>query len=115
MWLRNEIKNKTTRSHLPDRKMGMLPIDPNPSWKLRRRAVFGSLIFAALIILYVTIKGEDSGLFETLALGSFGLIGVIVAAYIGGAVYEDVKLHPQILDFQKNQEGQEEEIEDLVQ
>ena len=115
MWLRNEIKNKTTRSHLPDRKMVMLPIDPNPSWKLRRRAVFGSLIFAALIILYVTIKGEDSGLFETLALGSFGLIGVIVAAYIGGAVYEDVKLHPQILDFQKNQEGQEEEIEDLVQ
>ena len=54
--------------------------------------------------------------FENINFSSTDLgIGVIVAAYIGGAVYEDVKLHPQILDFQKNQEGQEEEIEDLVQ
>ncbi len=91
----------------------MNEIDPNPSWKLRRRAVFGSLIFAGLIILYVTIKGEDSGLFQTLALGSFGLIGAIVAAYIGGAAYEDVRLHPQILDFQERQ--REESMEDEVQ
>lgn len=91
----------------------MNEIDPNPSWKLRRRAVFGSLIFAGLIILYVTIKGEDSGLFQTLALGSFGLIGAIVAAYIGGAAYEDVRLHPQILDFQERQ--QEESMENEVQ
>ena len=62
---------------MPSREMVMNDIDPNPSWKLRRRAVFGSLIFAGLIILYVTVKGEDSGLFQTLALGSFGLIGAI--------------------------------------
>ena len=98
---------------MPSREMVMNDIDPNPSWKLRRRAVFGSLIFAGLIILYVTVKGEDSGLFQTLALGSFGLIGAIVAAYIGGAAYEDVRLHPQILDFQERQ--QEEEIEDNLE
>jgi hypothetical protein len=64
-----------------------------PSWKLRRRAVFTSLIFGMLIVSYVAIQGRDSGLNETLALGGFGLIGAVVAAYIGGAAYEDVRLH----------------------
>jgi hypothetical protein len=63
-----------------------------PSWKMRRRAVFGSLIFGMAIISYITIRGVDSGLNETLALGGFGLIGAVVAAYIGGAAYEDVRL-----------------------
>jgi len=63
-----------------------------PSWKFRRRAVFGSLIFAAIIISYVTFKLEDNGISETLALGAFGLMGAIVAAYIGGATYQDIKM-----------------------
>lgn len=63
-----------------------------PSWRLRRRAVFGSLLFGMLIVAYVTVRGVDSGLNETLALGGFGLIGAVVAAYIGGAAYEDVRL-----------------------
>ena len=64
-----------------------------PSWRMRRRAVFGSLMFGMAIVVYVTIRGVDSGLNETLALGGFGLIGAVVAAYIGGAAYEDVRLH----------------------
>ena len=64
-----------------------------PSWRLRRRAVFGSLVFGMLIVTYITVRGVDSGLNETLALGAFGLIGAVVAAYIGGAAYEDVRLH----------------------
>ena len=63
-----------------------------PSWKFRRRAVFGSLIFAACVIIYVAWKWDDTGIAETLALGGFGLIGAIIAAYIGGATYQDVKL-----------------------
>ncbi len=66
-----------------------------PSWKLRRRAVFGSLIFAMLIILYVLIRWDDTSLAETTVLGAFGLIGAIVASYIGGAVYEDTRLRPR--------------------
>lgn len=64
-----------------------------PSWKMRRRAVFGSLVFGMAIITYITIRGVDSGVNETLALGGFGLIGAVVAAYIGGAAYEDVRLY----------------------
>lgn len=66
--------------------------DPKPSWKLRRRAVFGSLLFAGAVIAYVLFKWDDTALAQTVILSSFSLIGVIVASYIGGAVYEDTKL-----------------------
>lgn len=64
-----------------------------PSWKMRRRAVFSSLVFGMLIVAFVAVRQTDTGLNETLALGGFGLIGAVVAAYIGGAAYEDVRLH----------------------
>ena len=66
-----------------------------PSWKLRRRAVFGSLIFCGLVIVYVSVRWEDTSLASTLVLGAFGLIGAIVASYIGGAAYQDVHLFKQ--------------------
>ena len=77
-----------------------------PSWKFRRRAVFGSLLFAAGVIVYVAWQWDDTGIAETLALGGFGLIGAIVAAYIGGATYQDVKIWnaaPIVKKIQKNQ------------
>lgn len=60
-----------------------------PSWKLRRRAVFGSLLFAAAIILYVGFRWEDTALAETLVLGAYGLMGAVIAAYTGFAVMDD--------------------------
>jgi len=63
-----------------------------PSWKLRRRAVFGSMLFGAAIVIYVAVRWDDTSLAQTLALSGFGLIGAVVAAYIGGAAYEDVRL-----------------------
>lgn len=62
-----------------------------PSWKLRRRAVFGSMMFGAAIIIYVGFRWDDTSLAQTLALGGFALIGSVVAAYVGGAAYEDVR------------------------
>lgn len=86
----------------------MLPIDPNPSWKLRRRAVFSSLVFGMAIVLYTAFRWDSTSLAETLALGGFGLIGAVVAAYIGGAAYEDVKLRTtpeyQSHFYRKNEE-----------
>lgn len=69
-----------------------IPTDPKPSWKLRRRAVFGSLIFAGSVICYVLFQWDDTALSQTIVLSAFGLIGAIVASYIGGAVYEDTRL-----------------------
>lgn len=97
-----------------------MPVDPKPSWKMRRRAVFGSLIFSAAIITYIVITGSDSGTAQTLSIGAFGLMGAIIAAYIGGAAYEDVRLHPQILQIQTQNNMQEipdqhSEFEDNIQ
>jgi multisubunit Na+/H+ antiporter MnhG subunit len=64
-----------------------------PSWKLRRRAVFGSMIFAMAIVVFTLFKWDDTSLAQTLVLSSFALIGTVVAAYIGGAAYEDVKTY----------------------
>jgi len=72
-----------------------------PSWKLRRRVVFGCLFFAMTVIVYVAFKWESTTLSETLVLSSFGLIGAVAAAYIGGAAYEDAKLF-------KNDDNEEE-------
>ena len=45
--------------------------------------------------MYVSVKWDDTNLASTLALGAFGLIGAIVASYIGGAAYQDVRLFKQ--------------------
>jgi hypothetical protein len=90
--MHHEFKNKARTCNLSNRKVVMLPIDPNPSWKMRRRAVFTSLVFGMGIVIYTAIRWDSTSLSETLALGGFGLIGAVVAAYIGGAAYEDVKL-----------------------
>lgn len=64
-----------------------------PSWKLRRRAVFGSMLFAMGVIIYTLVQWDDTSLAQTLVLSSFALIGTVVAAYIGGAAYEDVRTY----------------------
>lgn len=60
-----------------------------PSWKMRRRAVFGTLVFAAGIILMVAIRWDSTRLAETLVLSMTGLMGTIIAAYTGFATWED--------------------------
>ena len=64
-----------------------------PSWRFRRRAIFGSMIFGGVIVAYTAIRWDSTSLAETLALGGFGLIAAAVATYTGGAAYEDVRLH----------------------
>ena len=70
-----------------------MPDQGKPSWRFRRRALFGSMIFGAVIVLYVAIRWDDLRIAETLALGGFGLIAAALATYTGGAAYEDVRLH----------------------
>ena len=86
-----------------------------PSWKLRRRAVFSSLVFGFILISYVAIWGESNSLNETLALGAFGLVGAVIAAYIGGAAYEDVKLWKPMSLQDKQNNLYAEEAEELYE
>ncbi len=69
--------------------------------------MFGSMVFAAAILVYVMWRWDSTSLAETLALGSFGLIGTVVAAYVGGAAYEDVRLFkPQETEDDEEMEGE---------
>lgn len=80
-----------------------------PSWKYRRRAVFGSMVFASLVILYALVFARNEPIAETALLSAFGLMGAVTAAYIGGAAYEDVRLHPQSEDMHMQEENYYEE------
>jgi peptidoglycan/LPS O-acetylase OafA/YrhL len=76
-----------------------------PSWKIRRRAIFGSMAFGAGIVIYVALRWDDLRIAETLALGGFGLIASALAFYTGGATYEDVKLHGREADDGRDWHG----------
>jgi hypothetical protein len=67
----------------------MTVLETGPSWKLRRRAVFGTLVFSAIMIAYVAYRWDDTRLAETIVLSMAGLMGAIVAAYTGFAAWED--------------------------
>jgi multisubunit Na+/H+ antiporter MnhG subunit len=94
--------------------MVMLPIDPNPSWKMRRRAVFASMVFGMGIVIYTAIRWESTSLADTLAIGGFGIIGAVVAAYIGGAAYEDVRLRTTQQYQDQLYRNENEQIDDII-
>lgn len=63
-----------------------------PSWKYRRRAVFGTLFFGAGVILWVVLSGDDRTVLETVVLSLAGLMGAALSVYTGASAYQDVRL-----------------------
>lgn len=63
-----------------------------PSWKYRRRAVFGTLYFGAVIILWVVLSGDDRAVLETVVFAVAGLMGAALSVYTGASAYQDVRL-----------------------
>ena len=59
---------------------------------MRRRAVFGTLIFCAVIISYIVFIADEKAVYETVTFSAFGLMGAIIASYIGGAVWDDYNM-----------------------
>ena len=51
------------------------PASFETSWKLRRRVIFGTLGFCAVVVLFLTFRGEDTRLHETIASGLIFLAG----------------------------------------
>lgn len=65
---------------------------PRPSWRVRRRIIFATLIFCAAEVFYLTVWGRDTDLHETLANGALILAGSVIGAYVFGAVWDDANL-----------------------
>lgn len=74
--------------------MAQSPGDLNSTypWKYRRKIVCLTLLFCAVGVGWLTFKGADTRLNETLALGYFGLAGAVIGAYVFGAVWHDTSL-----------------------
>lgn len=60
-----------------------------PSWKIRRRIIFITLIFCALEIGYITFFGKDTSLNESIVTSAFLLAGSVIGSYVFGAVWDD--------------------------
>lgn len=60
-----------------------------PSWKNRRRVVFGTLAYCAVLVAYIVISGNDTRLNETAVTGLLVLAGSVVGSYVFGAVWND--------------------------
>ena len=64
-----------------------------PSWKYRRRLIFGSFYLAAFMIIFAAgTFFVDSRVSSELVIGGVSLISIILTAYIAGATIEDIKL-----------------------
>ena len=63
-----------------------------PSWKIRRRVIFGTLIFCALTIGYVLWMGEDTKIGETAITMAFITAGSVVGGYVLGATWQSVSM-----------------------
>lgn len=60
-----------------------------PSWRIRRRIIFATLIFCAAEIIYLTIWGKDTDLASTIVNGVLILAGSVIGSYVFGAVWDD--------------------------
>jgi energy-converting hydrogenase Eha subunit A len=68
-------------------------VTDKPSWKYRRRAIFSTLVFGAVVIVWVVASGDDRSVLETVVLSVAGLMGAALSVYTGASAYEDVRLH----------------------
>jgi disulfide bond formation protein DsbB len=64
-----------------------------PSWRYRRRLIFGSFYLAVFMILFAAgTFFVDSRVSSELVIGGVSLISIILTAYIAGATIEDINL-----------------------
>lgn len=59
------------------------------TWKNRRRVIFSTLIFCALIVSYITVWGVDTILHRSIAEALILLAGGVIGSYVFGAVVDD--------------------------
>lgn len=63
-----------------------------PSWRYRRRAVFGTLGFGAFVLLWIVFSDDSRPVLEAVVLAVSGLMAAALSVYTGAAAYEDVRL-----------------------
>jgi hypothetical protein len=64
-----------------------------PSWKHRRRLIYGTSILAAFMIVVAALDWTDRQVSSQLVIGAVSLLSIVLTAYVGFATYEDTRSH----------------------
>jgi hypothetical protein len=84
-------------------------IAQGPSWRHRRRLIYGAYFLAVFMILWgAATLFADSQVGVELVIGGVALLSIIITAYTTLATYEDVKLwkKPEQTNFDEDPLGQ---------
>lgn len=60
-----------------------------PSWTIRRRIIYSTLLFCAGVAMYATHQNTGSPTEGTAIMAAFGLAATVIGSYIFGAVWDD--------------------------
>ena len=58
-------------------------------WRHRRRLVYGSLVFAALMVIIGALDWSDRQVSSQLVVGGVSLITLVLSGYLFTATYDD--------------------------
>ena len=61
----------------------------DPRWRHRRRMVYGSLAFAALMVIIGALDWTDRQVSSQLVVGGVSLITLILSGYVFAATFDD--------------------------
>ena len=65
-----------------------------PSWKHRRRLIYGTVMLAAAMIVFAAFTWRsDTQVAGQLIVGGVSLLSIVLTAYVGFATYEDTRSH----------------------
>ena len=65
-----------------------------PSWRHRRRLIYGTVGLAAGMIVFAAITWRsDTQVAGQLIVGGVSLLSIVLTAYVGFATYEDTRSH----------------------
>jgi hypothetical protein len=60
-----------------------------PEWKIRRRLIYGILMFCASTVVWVLLSNDIRTVAEMIVMSSYALGGTTISSYIFGAVWDD--------------------------
>lgn len=63
-----------------------------PSWKIRRRVIWATLVFCAAVIGWLAVAGPDTELNRTIANALIFLGGAVISSYVFGAAWDDMNV-----------------------
>lgn len=99
--------SERNRRKIRQRKADDKALEQGPSWRYRRRLIYGAYILGFAMVLFgAATVFMDSQIGVEMIIGGVALVSIIVTAYTTSATYEDVRVwnHNPRIRFGQNRE-----------